>query len=90
MPVKAEAVVGAVAKANTDHSQKADLQGQATVPIVAVTICLNDVKALAKNAFTVIKKAIFHSSVDPSNMDIHLPNPDTTMVPGSPIMMPMT
>ena len=90
MPVKAEAVVGAMAKADTDHSQKAGLQGQATVPIVAVAIHLNDVKPLAKNAITLIKKTIFHSTVDPSTVDIHFPNPDTTMVPGSPIMMSMT
>ena len=79
-----------VAKTDTDHSQKVDLQGQATVPIVAVANCLNDVKPLAKNAITVIKKAIFHSTLDPSNIDIHLPNPDTTIIPGSPIMMSMT
>ena len=92
MPAKAEAVAGAmvIAKADTDHSQKADLHCQATVPIVAVAICLNDVKPLAKNAITVIKKAIFHSTVDPSNVDVHLPNPDTTVVPGSPIVMSMT
>ena len=89
VPAKAEAMAGAVviAKADTDHSRKADLQGQATVPIVAVVIHLNDVKPLAKNAITVIKKVIFHSTVDPSNVDVHLPNPDTTVVPGSPVMM---
>ena len=61
MPVKAEAMVGAVvkAKANTDHSQKADIQGQATVPIVPVAIHLNDVRPFRKNAITVIRKAIF-------------------------------
>ena len=48
VPVKAEAV--AKAKANTDHSQKAGLQ--ATVPIVAVAIHLNDVNPWAKNATT--------------------------------------
>ena len=92
MPAKAEAIAGAVviAKADMDHSQKADLHGQATVPIVAVAIHLSNVKPLAKNAITVIKKAIFHSTVDPSNVDVHLPNPDTAMAPGSPIMISMT
>ena len=59
----------AKAKVNTDLSQKADLQGQAIVSIVAVAIHLNDVRPLVRSATTVIKEAIFCSTAGLSNVD---------------------
>ena len=64
--IKTVKQVDSINHTRSASNQKADLQDQATVPIVAVAICLNNVKPLAKNAITVIKKAIFHSTVDPS------------------------
>ena len=89
MPVKAEAMVEAKAKARVDIdlNQKAD--HQATVPIVVQVTFQKGAKHLVKNATIATRKAIFHSTVDPSNVDTHLPNPDTTMA-DSPTMMSMT
>ena len=47
-------------------------------------------KVFGKECYHCHKKGHFHSTVDPSNVDVHLPNPDTTMVPGSPFVMSMT
>ena len=57
--VKAEAVEEAEAKAKVDIDLNQKIDHQATVPIVAVAIHLNNVKPLAKNAITVIKRPFF-------------------------------
>ena len=61
MPVKAEAVVEAMAKArvNIDLNQKAD--HQATVPIVVQVTLPRGAEHLVKNATIATKKAIFPS-----------------------------
>ena len=89
VPVKGEALVEAKAKARVDIdlNQKAD--HQATVPIVVRVTLQKGAKHLVKNATIATRKAIFHSTVDPSNVDIHLLNRDTTMA-DSPIVMSMT
>ena len=88
--VKAEAMVEAEAKARVDIelNQKAD--HQATVPIVVQVTLQKGAKHLVKNATTATRKAIFHSTAGLSNVDVNLPNQDTTMAPGSPIKMSMT
>ena len=72
---KAEAVVGAVDIADLGHSLKANLDQAPAVPIVAVATPPNDVRLLAKNAITVIKKGTFHNIAGLNNGEDHPPNP---------------
>ena len=70
-------MVGAVDIADIGHSQslKANLDQAPTVPIVAVAIPQNDVRLLAKNAITIIKKVTFHNTAGLNNGEGHPPNP---------------
>ena len=76
---KAEAVVGTVDIADPGHSLKVNLDQAPTVPIVAVAIPPNDVRLLAKNAITVIKKATLHNTAGLNNGGDHPPNPGTML-----------
>ena len=77
VPAKTEAVD--IARIDTDHSSKANQDQTKIVPIVAVPILPSDARPLAKNAFTVIKKAIFHNTAEANNVKDHLPNPGITI-----------
>ena len=68
-------MVGAVDIAGLGHSLKANPDQAATVPIVAVAIPPNDVRLLAKNAITVIKKGTFHNNAGLTNGEDRPPNP---------------
>ena len=70
-------MVGAMDIAKTDIglSLKADPDQAPTVPIVAVAIPQNDVRLLAKNAITIIKKVTFHNAAGLNNGEGHPPNP---------------
>ena len=76
---KAETMVGGVDIADIGHSLKANPDQAPTVPIVAVAIPPNDVRLLAKNAITVIKKATFHNTAGLNNGEDHPPNPGTML-----------
>ena len=61
------------------QSKTANPDQAPTVPIVAVAIPTNNVRLLAKNAITVIKKATFHNTAGLNIREDHPPSPGTML-----------